>query len=145
MTKHLLIALSLLLALPAAQARDTQHMFSIEEALSTPDAESKVDEDVRLYFGEQKHPAIETNHGELKTNKKTNAFGKSEKEACQWAFLSAIIALQSRAVEMGADAVVNIRSNYKSNEKSSTDKFECGAGNVIAGVALKGEFVEFAE
>lgn len=145
MKRYILTALCLILALPLAQARDTQHMFSIKDALNTPDAKAKVDKDIGLYFGEQKHPAVKKNHGELKTSKKTNAFGKSDKEACQWAFLSAIVALQDRAAQMGVDAVVNIRSNYDNQEVSSTTEFECGAGNVIAGVALKGEFVDLAQ
>jgi len=37
--------------------------------------------------------------------------------------------------------VINIRSNYRNNETSSATDYTCGAGAVIAGVALKGDVV----
>jgi uncharacterized protein YbjQ (UPF0145 family) len=53
--------------------------------------------------------------------------------------------LEKRARELGANAVVNIASNYKNVEFSSDSEFECHAGAIMAGVALKGEFVRVAE
>jgi hypothetical protein len=41
--------------------------------------------------------------------------------------------------------VVNIVSFYKKDVMSSPTEFECHAGAVIAGVALRGEFVKIAE
>ena len=41
------------------------------------------------------------------------------------------------------DAVVNIESNYKNRQFSSETEFECGAGAIMAGVALKGTLVKF--
>ena len=67
---------------------------------------------------------------------------KSDKEACDWAMLSAIKAFQIKAKSLGANAIVNIRSNYKHGAFSSTEQYECGAGNVMAGVALKADFVK---
>ena len=42
---------------------------------------------------------------------------------------------------MGANAVVNIVSVYQNLEFSSETQYECGAGNVAGGVALRGEVV----
>ncbi|MDE1308731.1 hypothetical protein L9W77_17725 [Vibrio aestuarianus] len=78
----------------------------------------------------------------LKPVKKTNAFNKTDEEACNWVFLSAMIALKDRAIKEGGNAVVNIKSNYKNNLTSSNDTFQCGAGAVMAGVALSGEVVK---
>ncbi|WP_374041196.1 hypothetical protein [Massilia sp. MS-15] len=50
---------------------------------------------------------------------------------------------QARAKELGADAVVNIVSNYKNVEMSSETEFECHDGAMMTGVALKGDFVKF--
>jgi uncharacterized protein YbjQ (UPF0145 family) len=86
-----------------------------------------------------------TNLGTDVSNRKTNAFGKSDEKACNWAFLSAMIALEKRAKQLGANAVVNIVSYYRKVEMSSMTDFECHAGAVIAGVALKGEFVKIAD
>ncbi len=56
-----------------------------------------------------------------------------------------MIALQKRAKQLGANAVVNIISYYKKVPMSSTTEFECHAGAIIAGVALKGDFVKIAD
>jgi uncharacterized protein YbjQ (UPF0145 family) len=79
------------------------------------------------------------------SNRKTNAVGKSDEKACNWAFLSAMIALEKRAKQLGANAVVNIVSYYQKDVMSSATEFECHAGAVIAGVALKGDFVNVAD
>jgi uncharacterized protein YbjQ (UPF0145 family) len=56
-------------------------------------------------------------------------------------FLSAVLSLRDRAVKEGGDAVVAIRSFYKKNEVVSDTEYECHAGALIAGVALKGTVV----
>ena len=68
---------------------------------------------------------------------------KSDKEACEWVMLSALKALQQRAITENMDAVVNIESNYKHRHFASETEFECGAGALMAGVALKGTLVKF--
>jgi uncharacterized protein YbjQ (UPF0145 family) len=55
-----------------------------------------------------------------------------------------MIALQNRARQLGANAVVNIVSYYQKSVMSSETEFECHAGAVITGVALKGDFVKIA-
>ena len=40
----------------------------------------------------------------IKTNKKTNAFNKSDLEACQWVFLSALKDFKQMAVRAGGNA-----------------------------------------
>lgn len=141
--KKILLLCTLLATVIAspAHSRDTVHMLSLEDALSTSDAEAKLDGSVEFYFAGQDHPPVERSIVETFTNKKTNAFGKSDEEACKWVFLSAMIALQDRAKREGADAVVDIVSYYDKNEMASATEFECHAGAIMAGVALKGNFV----
>mgnify|MGYP000936543396 CR=1 FL=1 len=141
MKRVLPLLATLLLAPSAAQARDEHLSLPIKDALETPAAQSKLDKDVKLYFGKQKHPKPAKTLGEWKTNKKTNAFNKSDKAACEWVFLSAVLELQERARKEGGNAVINIRSNYKSHEKSSETEYTCGAGALMAGVAFKGTIV----
>lgn len=131
-----------LIGIHSAWARDSVQDFSVEEAMSTPQAASKLSEGIKFYFGDTKHAKIERNFGEFGTNKKTNAFNKSDLRACQIAFVSAMIALQNRAQREGGNAVVNIKSNYRGNTTSSDTTFKCGAGNVVAGVALLGTVVK---
>ncbi len=122
-------------------ARDTRHQYSIADVMKKPENVSQL-EGVAFYFGDQGHPSIKNNHGEFRTNKKTNAFNKSDLVACQWVMMSALLQLHKRAQSLGANAVINIKSNYKSQIVSSETEFTCGAGATVAGVALIGTVVE---
>ncbi|RQR36168.1 excinuclease ABC subunit A [Burkholderia sp. Bp9143] len=136
------IALALLgatFAASAAYARDTINDYPIATALKSE--EGKLDDGVALYFGDQPHPRVIKSYGAFATNKKTNAFGKSDEAACQHVFLSAVIELQARARKEGGNAVVGIKSNYRNVLRSSATEFTCGAGAVVAGAALTGEVV----
>lgn len=94
---------------------------------------------------DQEHPKVLKDFGEFRTSKKTNAFMKSDAEACQWVFASALIALRDRAIKEGGNAVINIKSNYGDNMTSSNETFQCGAGAIMAGVALVGTVVKIEE
>lgn len=141
MSRAILIALTLFMAMPGF-ARDSEHMYSIQEALAANDAKASLGDQVKFYFGDQSHPPVARKMSRDTTNQKTNAFGKSDLEACQWVFLSAMLALRDAALDRGADAVINIESYYDKNPVSDSRQFECHAGNVIAGVALRGDFVK---
>ncbi len=123
-------------------AREDVSEFPIESATSLEQAKEKLGSEVRFYFGNQRHGKILKNWGEVSANKKTNAFLKSDEESCTQAFLSALIALRNRAIKEGGNAVVKIKSNYKRKEFNSSTSYQCGAGNVLAGVALKGTIVK---
>ena len=137
--------LATLLVSGFAYARDDHQMYSLDEALNSAVAKAKLDPAIPLYFGEQKYPAIEIDLGEWKTNKKTNGLNKSDKEACEWAFLSAVLELQTRAQKSGGNAVIGIKSNYKNIERSSETEYMCGSGALISGVAFKGKVVKLAK
>lgn len=142
---HYMIISLLMIVSSAVDARDTIVRVSVEEAMTTQDAKVKLDVGVRFFFGDQKHAEIVTRIGTYTANKKTNAFNKSDQEACKWAFLSAMISLQDRAIAEGGNAVVNIRSFYKKRDFTSATEFECGAGAMVAGVALVGDVVKLAD
>ena len=141
MRRSLLIVLVCLVCLTLVHARDDIQSFPIEPVLDSEHGKEKL-VDVALYFGDQAHPKVVKEIGEWSTSKKTNAFHKSDQEACDWAFLSALITMQQRALREGGNAIINIKSNYKNVETSSETEYKCGAGNVIAGVAIKGTVVE---
>jgi hypothetical protein len=143
-TSTISLTLLLVLASATATARDDHKMFPLEDALNAPEAKQKLDPDVKLYFGKQDHPKVTKTIGEWATNKKTNAFNKSDKQACERAFLSAMLTLEGRAKSEGGNAIINIRSNYKNIETSSETEYMCGAGTFLAGVAFKGEVVKLA-
>ena len=130
------------LFVPQASARDTLHDWNAQEALQQGLQTGAILNNVKVYFAGQEHPGIEKTMGEFRTNRKTNAFNKSDKDACQWAFFSAIKSLQERALSEGGNAVIDIKSNYKNQEFVSATEFQCGAGAFVAGVALKGTMVK---
>ena len=137
-----LLAATVVLFSTQAASRDDRLHFSINKALATGTAKQKLNAGIRFYFGGQKHSRVAKNFGEFGSNKKTNAFNKSSRQACERAFLSALISLQQRALREGGNAVINIRSNYKNIVFKSSTRFECGAGTIMAGVALKGKVVK---
>ncbi|MEM0515859.1 excinuclease ABC subunit A [Pseudoalteromonas sp. YIC-827] len=141
MKKSVFLALGLALTANTAMARDDIGQYNIAELLETSKAKDVLI-DVPLYFGNQAYGDVQETYGEVMTNQKTNAFNKSDKEACQWVMLSALKALQERAKREGMNAVVNIQSYYKKREFVSDTEFECGAGFLMAGVALKGTLVK---
>ena len=146
MRNRLAIAVAIL-ALGASaptQARDDRNTFPIKAALGKSQAfKEKLESDIPLYFGKQKTPAVDKRLGEWTSNKKTNAFNKSDQEACEVAFISAAASLQQRARREGGSAVVNIRSVYKNDNIESEKEYLCGNGAVMAGVALRGTVVTF--
>lgn len=126
----------------SAQARDDIRDYSIAEALATENAKNILGDNIKFYFGAQKHGPINKRFGEFGSNKKTNGVGKSDRQACEWVFLSALKSLRDRAEKEGGNAVVNIRSNYRGSTTTSTDTFKCGSGALMSGVALLGDVVE---
>lgn len=132
------------LALPVL-ARDERHSYPIQDVLSGQSEYGRLDRSIGLYFANQAHPPVEKNLGEFRTNKKTNGFVKSDKEACERAFLSALIELQQRTRKEGGDAVVGITSNYRNQEWRSESEYRCGSGALMSGVALKGTVVKLAK
>ncbi len=139
---YTLLALILTFIASHGLAADRIGHFSIKDALQRGYDEGVIDKSIGIYFKGQSHPKYATVIGTYKTNKKTNAFGKSDEKACQWVFLSAVKSLIGRAKKEGGKAVVDIVSNYKNKPYSSASQFECGAGAIMAGVALKGKVVK---
>lgn len=138
------LALSLLactLAVPAF-ARDTELKLPFEDVLQMPEAKEKLDGSVKFYLAGQKTPRILEKKGEDISNKKTNGVGKDDDVACRWAVLSALVAFQDKAKSLGANAVVDIVSYYKRNTFSSPTEYECHAGGMIVGIALKGTYAK---
>jgi uncharacterized protein YbjQ (UPF0145 family) len=127
----------------SAKGRDDHIKLPIQGALEKGQSyKDTVGTDIKLFWGTQKTPAVATKMGEFTSNKKTNAANKSDQDACDLAFISAVIALQQRARKEGGNAVVGIRSVYKQEDSDSPTEFICGAGKIMAGVALRGTVVK---
>lgn len=134
----ILISMGLLFSMNSF-ARDTTYHLAISDVLNMSEAKEKLDPSIQFYFGKSiKGQVIKTDS----TNKKTNAFNKSDEKACQWAMLSAMLQMQERAKQLGVKKISNVVSYYKKKTYKSTTTYECHAGSVVAGVALKGDFVK---
>jgi len=130
-------------ALPA-EARETFHDLSVESATESALGREKL-LDVPFYMKGQKHSKVAQDFGVFTSNRRTNAFNKSDEKACEIAFLSSVIALQKRARQQGGDAVVEVRSITKHNDLESPTQYRCVAGAMIANVALEGRVVRLAK
>jgi len=114
-------------------ANENMQKYSIKKALADTRANGNVDRNIRLSFGDRGHS------GKVWTSiKRTFAMNKSSEEACNRAFLSAVIALQGRAKKESRRSVVDIYSYHKKRKYSSTKQFDCEVGSMMCGVTLRG-------
>ena len=128
------------LASTAAQARDTRLHLDFQEAVKSGLADGTLDGSVSFHLAGARTPAVSKRFGPANSNRKTNAVNKSDEEACRWVLMGVLVAMQDQARSRGANAVVDITSNYKKKEFSSPTQYECAAGAIMAGVALKGTY-----
>ncbi|MDE2406759.1 MAG: excinuclease ATPase subunit [Xanthomonadaceae bacterium] len=136
------LLLALVAAAPVADARNSRLELPLQELVKSPQArEAGIDGSVRFYLAGQPVSVI-SRLGNATSNRKTNAANKSDEEACRWVALAVLKAMQEGAKQRGANAVVDIVSNYKKNEFRSSSNYECYAGAFVAGVALKGTYAK---
>lgn len=123
-----------------SQARDTTHFLDFNSVVAEAMQAGRLDGTVKFYLaGNTPAGQVTVINPNVTTSQKTNAFNKTDEEACRWALQSALIRLQNAAKSAGANAVVDIASNYKNKEYKDSAKYECHAGALMAGVALKGK------
>ena len=123
-----------------SQARDTAHFLDFNTVVTEAVQAGRLDGSVKFYLaGNKPAGSVSVVKSGVTTSQKTNAFNKSDEEACRWVLQSALIRLQDAAKAAGANAVVDIASNYKNKEYKDATKYECHAGAIMAGVALKGK------
>jgi hypothetical protein len=148
MKLKLAIFASILLSLTfeqMAQARNDRIAVSIAQALAEGKAKGKIDPNIPLFFGKATYPKVEQKFTITSSSRKTNAVGKSDSEACVWAFLSTVIALQDSARKDGGNAIIEIKSLYGHAPLESDTEFVCSAGSIVAGVQLEGTVVKLAK
>ena len=162
-----LLVLPPLLAAPPAAAVDERTSYSIKEALDSPVGRKRVRADVALYFAGQAPPAdtrplgqvdahrrgtigmVDTGTsantgGERFPNTISGQHDRLTKEACVKAFVVVLSDLQVKARRAGADAVIELKSNFRGQELASDSQFLCGHGVWRAHVALHGQMAKLA-
>jgi len=126
-------------------AKDAWHQFSAKEAQTSSLGKDKLKTGIKLFMKGEKHAKVVKKIGEFKANKRSNGFGKSAQAACDTAFISALISLQSRAEKEGGNAVVDIYTITKDKKFESVEQYSCIKGAFVTNVALMGTVVKLAE
>jgi len=134
------VILSVLLAATAAQARNTDHVLPVEVAVQSEVGRERLLE-MPFYFAGQDHPAVVEEISVQRSNRSTRGVFRSDESSCEIAFLSALRALQARAQQDGADAIIDIRSVTKSQPLESATEYRCVAGATVVHVGLEGTLV----
>ncbi|PWK87716.1 excinuclease [Fulvimonas soli] len=139
-----LAALLLAAALPgAALAADKVVHLSYDNAVAEATRSGKLDGSVKFYFAGNVPPGQVTVVNDNATvNRKTNAFGKKDQVTCDWVLQSALIALQDDAKAAGANAVIDIVSDYDGKEYRDAHNYECHVGFLMSGVQLKAKLAK---
>jgi len=140
-SKHAPLALIALALSTPALAADRSVYLPLQEAVASAQAAGNIDGSVKFYLAGT-GPSGQVLRRGVVSNKKTNAFAKSDEDACQRAAQSAIIAFHNTAKKAGANAVTNITSYYRKVEYKSKTDYECHAGGLMAGVALRGDLAK---
>lgn len=142
--KVLVLTLLALASVPGISfAEDTVVNLSFQNTVTAATQSGKLDGSVKFYLaGNRPAGNVIVVNDNIATNKKTNAFHKSSQESCDWALQSALITLQDAAKQAGANAVVDIQSNYKNQPHSDPQNYECHKGALMSGVALKGKLAK---
>ena len=126
-------------------AKDNWHQLSVKDAKNSPLGKDKLRPEIKLYMKGQKHSKVKKTFGEYKANKRTNGFGKSAQQACDRAFVSALMALQDRAVREGGNAVIDIYTITKDKTFESAEEYSCIKGGFVTNVALMGTVATIAK
>lgn len=142
--KSLGLAALLLATLPGVSlAADKVVHLAFNNAVIAATQSGKLDGSVKFYLADtQPAGQVSVINDNVTTNRKTNAFGKSDQVTCDWALQSALISLQDDAKKAGANAVVDIVSNYDDKAYSDSQNYECHVGFLMSGVALKAKLAK---
>lgn len=140
--KILVVGIMAALTTGTAVARDTTLHLDFKQAVDKAVQDGTIDGSVKFYLQGTTPSSAAIVQSDVVTNKKTNAFNKSDAAACDWVLRSALIQLHHAAKAQGANAVIDIVSFYKNTETKSTTTYECHAGTMVAGVALKAKLAK---
>jgi uncharacterized protein YbjQ (UPF0145 family) len=141
-TKLFGLAILLLASMPAISfATDKVVHLAFNNAVVAATQSGKLDGSVKFYLADIQPAGQATVLKTVTIEKKTNAFGKQDQVSCDWALQSALISLQDDAKEVGANAVVDIVSDYD-NEYRDNEKYECHVGFLMSGVVLKAKLAK---
>ncbi|HEX7815965.1 excinuclease [Dyella sp.] len=135
---------AVLFALPAvSMAADKVVHLPFQAAVDQGTKDGKLDGSVKFYLaGNKPSGKMAIVNDNVTISRKTNAFAKSDEATCHRVMESVLIALQDDAKRAGANAVVDIVSNYNDQVFSDPTNYECHKGFLMSGVAVKAKFAK---
>ncbi|MBB6592637.1 hypothetical protein LBW62_05620 [Ralstonia solanacearum] len=98
--------------------------------------------DVALYFGNQQHPAVVQNLGEITKSAHLPRKTVTEVEICNAALADTLRQLTSYAHDHGANAVINIKTSFHDTKSNSDSTFTCGVSGVASALRVHGDLVK---
>ncbi|WP_130620030.1 excinuclease [Dyella amyloliquefaciens] len=133
-----------LFAAPAiSMAADKIIHLPFAQVVAEAQKAGRLDPNIKFYLaGNAPDGTVTVVNDNATTNRKTNAFGKKDQTTCDWVLQSALIALQDDAKAAGANAVVDIVSNYNDVVYSDPGNYECHVGFLMSGVQLKAKLAK---
>jgi uncharacterized protein YbjQ (UPF0145 family) len=141
--KFLGLTILLLAAVPGLSlASDKVVHLPFDSAVAAATQSGKLDGSVKFYLAGNRPRGAKIVNDNVTISRKTNAFGKKDQESCEWVLQGILISLQDDAKRAGANAVVDIVSNYNNVEYSDSHDYECHRGFLMSGVALKAKFTK---
>jgi len=142
MKKVLLILIALTSFFGNQATAGSTDKYELKQLLESDEAYNTL-LDISLYFGDQQYSKVESTYGEVIIKKKAKRSKKSDQKSCGQAMIRALKTLQQRAISEGMNGVIDIKSYYNNRIFKSDSHFECGTGNGMARVVLKGTLVKF--
>jgi len=123
---------------PAAQARKEYDSHPIADLANHAEYQ-RVSKGVRLVWGNTP-PA--SNLGTTRTRKATKGLRRTDREACEWAMMSAIDAITNQARRSGATSIQGLKSVTDSGEFVSASEYKCVSGWTNSRVSIIGTMVK---
>jgi uncharacterized protein YbjQ (UPF0145 family) len=96
---------------------------------------------VPVYFGQQPHPAVRTQLGDVSYSVRIARKVAGPDDACHEALAEAVRKLRAAANERHANAVIDVSTRFHSSESNSSTDFTCGVSPSAAAIAVKGQLV----
>ena len=97
--------------------------------------------EVPVFFGQQDHPAVKRNLGEVTYSVRIARKVANADDACHEALAEAVRKLRDAARERHANAVIDVATRFHSTETSSSTEFMCGVSQSAAAIGVRGQLV----
>jgi uncharacterized protein YbjQ (UPF0145 family) len=131
---------SVMLASPVTAAEVLE--FSIDDVMASVRATETLKSDISFYHSGQDSLLTTKVLSAATTQQKINGFLKSDRNACELAFLAAMKELKLIALAKGGNALVNIHSSLSEDKEERKDGFYgCISKIAIAEVSLTANIV----